>query len=220
MPSRRPALIFDFGNVVAYFDYQIACERLGRPIGLGGGRFLEVARQRGLTPILLGYERGDLSSEEFSENVCRLMGLDVGHDVFAASWADIFRLNESVAALIQTLRARDYTLVLGSNTNAIHADHFRRRFAETFAAFDRLILSYEVRHIKPSAEFYLACADAARASPEACVFIDDMPENVEGARAAGLMSILYQDTPQLVVDLRALGVDVGGEPDRGDRDGF
>ena len=30
MTARRPALIFDFGNVVAFFDYTRACE-IARP---------------------------------------------------------------------------------------------------------------------------------------------------------------------------------------------
>ena len=212
MSLRRPALIFDFGNVVAFFDYRLACGRLGQPLGLTGEEFLELARERGLTPVLQRYERGDDSSREFYQTVRRFMGLSIPYEAFAQAWADIFRLNEPVADVVHALKNLGYPLILGSNTNAIHANHFRKRFAETFSLFDHLVLSYEIRHIKPSKEFYLACAEAAGTRPEDCVFIDDIPENVVGARDAGLNAIQYVETLRLIEDLRLLGVEIEEMP--------
>jgi putative hydrolase of the HAD superfamily len=204
--TRQPALIFDFGNVLAYFDYSLACERYGRRIGLTGEAFLDLLRERGLNPLVASYERGELSSEEFSAGVCRIAGVEIAHDDFVTAWADIFRLNEPVAELVRSLKAGGFTLVLGSNTNAIHAGHFRRQFAEVLGHFDRLVLSYEIGHIKPSRAFYEACAQAARRPPGECIFIDDLAENVEGARLAGLRAIQFQDLPALLTELRGHGV--------------
>lgn len=208
MTERRPALIFDFGNVVAFFDYTRACERLGPTLGLTGEALLHRVRERGLTPVLKDYERGAIGCQEFSRSVCDLVGLDVPHEEFAAAWADIFWPNEPVAGLIRGLKAAGYPLVLGSNTNALHSAQFRRQFAATLAHFDRLVLSHEVGHSKPAPEFYHACAAAASAPPGECVFIDDLPENIEGARAAGLVGVLFRDAPTLVEELRGLGVEV------------
>lgn len=210
MNTRRPVLIFDFGNVLAFFDYTRACDRLGPRVGLSGADFLLRLRERGLTPLLQDYERGSISSLEFSESVSALAGLDIPHHEFATAWADIFGLNEPVAALVRELRSQGYTLVLGSNTNDLHAVQFRRQFADTLAHFHELVLSYEVGLIKPSAEFYHACASAAKAAPGDCVFIDDMPENIDGARAAGLMGVHYQGVPNLLEELDALGVELDG----------
>jgi putative hydrolase of the HAD superfamily len=213
--SRRPAWIFDFGNVVAHFDYAIACERLGRPFGLPGSELLRRARQAGLDPIVKRYEAGRMDARDFSHAVCGLVGLGaVGHDAFAAAWADIFSLNEPVARLVARLAASGDTLVLGSNTNDLHAAHFRRQFAEALGHFDRLVLSYEVGHVKPSPEFYLACAEAAGRPPGECVFIDDLPENVEGARAAGLLGVVYDHRrhDELLRRLAELGADLGAAP--------
>ena len=102
--------------------------------------------------------------------------------------------------------------MLGSNTNDLHAAQFRRQFAETLGHFDRLVLSYEIGHIKPTADFYLACAEAAGAPPGECVFIDDLAENIEGARAAGLVGLVFRDVPTLIADLAALGVEVPRDP--------
>ena len=204
---RRPALIFDFGNVIAFFDYARACEVLGTRLGLSGPDFLALARSRGLDELVRQYERGDITSETFSRAFCDQTGLAVPHAEFAAAWADIFWLNAPVAELAVRLKGRGYTLVLGSNTNEIHANQFRKQFEGPLAPFDRLVLSYEVGHIKPSAGFYLECARAAGAPPSECIFIDDMPENVDGARASGLLAVRYEDVPSLVAALDSLGVD-------------
>ena len=205
---RRPALIFDFGNVVAHFDYRKAASKLGSRLGLSGEELLERLRPLGFSDLLKTYESGKISAEAFSRGVSDLIGLAISHDEFVAAWADIFRANDSLAPLFGFFKGKGYTLVLGSNTNDLHAAQFRRQFAETLGQFDRLVLSYEVGHVKPSTAFYLACAEAAGADPGDCVFIDDLPENVEGARAAGLVGLLYQSTDRLLVDLEEIGVEV------------
>ena len=206
MSHGRPALIFDFGNVVAHFSYARAAEVLGRRAGLSGEALLARIRAGGLDPLLREYESGRIGAEAFSRGVAGLAGLEVAHDEFAAAWADIFTLNEPVARLVAELKRLGYVLVLGSNTNDLHAGRFRVQFAEALAPFDALVLSYEIGHVKPSREFYLACAEAAGVAPGDCVFVDDMPENVEGARAAGLAALLYRDPVELRADLRRLGV--------------
>ncbi len=67
--------------------------------------------------------------------------------------------------------------------------------------------------MKPFARFYEACAEAAGVAAGSCVFIDDMAENVAGAKAAGMQSLQYVDTQGLVAGLRELGVEIG--PDEG-----
>jgi FMN phosphatase YigB (HAD superfamily) len=205
---RLPVLIFDFGNVMAHFDYGKAASKLGARLGLSGQELLERLRPLGFSDLLKSYESGRISAEAFSKGVSGLVGLAISHEDFVAAWADIFTSNESLAPLFRFFKERGYRLVLGSNTNDLHAGQFRRQFAETLDHFDRLVLSYEVGHIKPSAAFYLACVEAAGAEPGECVFIDDLLENVEGARAAGLLGLHYRSTEQLLQDLEALGVEV------------
>lgn len=207
LPAKSPALIFDFGNVIAFFDYTRIGAILGRGLGLNGQEFLDRARDAGFTPLLQAYESGTLTSEAFAKEVCGLMGLDLPHSEFASAWEDIFWLNEPVAALVSELNARGYRLVLGSNTNEMHAKFYTRAFADALSPFDALVLSHEVGHIKPRSEFYLACAKAAGADPGDCVFIDDMPENVEGAIAAGLRGLLFVNVETLRGDLLREGVD-------------
>jgi epoxide hydrolase-like predicted phosphatase len=211
--TRPPALIFDFGNVVAHFDYLRAAERFGRLREIPGQVFLDGARDAGLPDLLKLYESGRLDSSEFHEQFCRLTDLQVGFDDFAKAWRDIFWANESVHRLIEELKGDGHTLILGSNTNELHSAHFREQFRDILGLFDALVLSFEVGRIKPDAGFYRACSIAAGRPPAECVFIDDLVENVEGARHAGLIGIVYTETPRLIEDLKAIGISSGATRD-------
>lgn len=202
-----PALIFDFGNVVAFFDYTRAAEALARPRGLDGATLLARAREAGLAGAVREFESGRISDRAFAREASAMLGIDVVEfDEFATAWADVFWLNEPVGRLVADLKARGHRLVLGSNTNPIHADHFRRLLAPTLGHFDRLVLSYQVGAYKPEAPFYHACAEAAGRPAGECVFIDDLPENVEGARAAGMEALLFTDEPNLAAALGQRGL--------------
>ena len=50
---RMPALIFDFGNVVAFFDYQKVCNRLGARVGLPGKEARRRVLELGFTHMAL-----------------------------------------------------------------------------------------------------------------------------------------------------------------------
>jgi glucose-1-phosphatase len=208
---RLPALIFDFGNVVAFFDYLRACDRLGARLGLGGEEVRKRLLERGFAHKLALLESGKLSPADFATRVAAELDLSISFDDFARDWEDIFWLNEPVSRLIAALKSNGYTLILGSNTNSMHALHFRRKFAATLDQFDAYVLSHEVGHLKPDARFYEACARAAGVPAASCVFIDDIAENVEGARNAGLKSVHYRDTANLITSLKDLGIEIPPE---------
>ena len=176
-----PVLIFDYGNVVAYFDYLKFFDCLVRGlVGLVktfGLRFWSTDSQSGMQ-----FESGSMTARDFAGAVKAAVGLSISHEEFVSDWEDIFWLNEPVSQFIASLDSRGYTLILGSDTNPVHATYFKRRFAATLDRFDAYVLSYEVGCLKPDRRFYEACTKAAGGDPRSCVFIDDVDENVLGAR--------------------------------------
>ncbi len=204
---RLPVLMFDFGNVISFFDYMIIFERFGRRLGISAEAFRTLVEKQGMARLLAEFERGAMSPEAFSLAIQERAGLDIPFEEFAADWQDIFRLNTSVASLIPGLKQSGYTLLLGSNTNALHARFYRRQFQDTLDHFDHFIYSHEVLFLKPDRGFFDACVKSAAVAAESCIFIDDVEENVDGARAAGLNGLVYRDTPQLIAELRKHGVE-------------
>jgi glucose-1-phosphatase len=205
---REPVLIFDFGNVIASFDYLLAWEKFGHRLGQSGSELRALLHRRGFADLHGRFEAGRMLPEEFALNLMTIGEFEMPYVEFVAIWEDIFQLNEPVAQLITSLKSRGYTLLLGSNTNVLHSTYYRQKFVPPFDQFDRLVLSHEVGHMKPDRRFYEACVAVANVPPSSCVFIDDMPENVEGARQAGLDAIQYRTTRMLIDDLRSRGVEV------------
>ena len=60
--------------------------------------------------------------------------------------------------------------------------------------------------MKPDRAIYTAAAELAGCRPEEVFFVDDLPENVVGARAAGFDAEVFTDVRTLVGDLRRRGV--------------
>ena len=140
---RYPVLMFDFGNVVGLFDYSQMYSRFGPRLGMPAAELRSVVRRRA-SPSWPGNSSGEIHPEEFMRTVIGLAGLEMSHDEFEAGWVDIFTLNEPVARLIAGLKRQGYTLVLGSNTNILHARFYRQLYAETLDHFDHFVFSYEV----------------------------------------------------------------------------
>jgi putative hydrolase of the HAD superfamily len=199
-------LIFDFGNVLAFFDYGIAAAGLGKRLGLSGEQVMRRAEESGVRDAARAFECGAIHSEEFHRAFCERTGFTIDFPTFKAVWADIFRINEPVAALAIRLARDGHRLILGSNTNPLHAAHWRANYPHVLDAFTHRVYSYEVGAMKPDARFYETCLRHADRPSGQCLFIDDLEENVAGARACGLVGLQYLGMPELVRSLRSMGI--------------
>ena len=197
-------IIFDFGNVVGFFDHGRTMDKL-RPFTPLTPQEMYAAVYDG--PLEDDLERGRLTEWEILRHVHQLWQLSCDLDFLAHAIGDIFTANAEVCDLVPRLKQR-YRILLGSNTNAIHSKFFRSQFADTLSHFDALVLSHEIGTRKPGADFFLHCLSLADAPPGECVFVDDLAANIAGARGIGFHGIVYQPHGQLSDQLRALGVDV------------
>jgi HAD superfamily hydrolase (TIGR01509 family) len=200
-------LVFDFGNVLGFFSHRKAAEQLAVYSPLSAADIL----RHYLDPLLEDeFESGRMSLPAFRERVRQRCHVTCDDAQLDLAIADMFTPNEEVCALIPALKRR-YRLLLLSNTNELHALHFRRQFADTLAHFDALVLSHEVGLRKPCPDIYVRCQTLANAAPHQCVFIDDLPANIEAARACGWRGIVYRRGLDLRRELCEIGVEVPGK---------
>jgi putative hydrolase of the HAD superfamily len=205
MTGRVPLIktvVFDFGNVIGYFDHQLTLKRLTAHSDLSADALLAAFNWSQLED---NYESGRLSTAEFLQRLRTIGQLRCADELLAEAWSDIFWPNPEVCALLPVLKPR-YRLLLGSNTNDLHARQFRRQFAEPLRYFDALVLSHEIGVRKPRAGFFQHCQELAQCAPEECLFIDDLPANVAGAKALGWQGIVYTGIDDLRARLAALGI--------------
>jgi putative hydrolase of the HAD superfamily len=197
-------VIFDFGNVVGFFDHGLTLDRVAPHTRLSADEMFTRVFDSTLEDDV---EAGRIDTAAFLRRVHRLWELRCDLDFLAQAIADIFTPNPEVCALIPQLRPR-YRVLLGSNTNEVHATHFRRQFVDVLGHFDALVLSYEIGHRKPNAGFYEHCQCLADAAPHDIVFIDDLHANIAAARRHGWHGIVYRPDDGLADKLRSIGVAV------------
>jgi putative hydrolase of the HAD superfamily len=92
-------------------------------------------------------------------------------------------VRESLAAV----RARGYKMGLVSNI-ASYRVNWLAEF-EIGQCFDALVLSCEMGALKPARAMYLSAAERLCAAPHECVFVDDVPPYVAGAKALGMAGV-------------------------------
>jgi len=194
-------VIFDFGNVICSFDVEIFLAKLHGWSGLD----VETLRDQVYGSRLHSrYERGEISSEEFRDRIVRMTGARVPVEAFEEGFTDIFTPLGDTQALILGLKGK-YRLGLLSNTNECH---FRRhiRRVPVFPLFETVTLSFEVGALKPEPPIYRDALRKLSLPPEECVYIDDIVEYAEGARALGIHGIRYTGHAELLRELSGLGV--------------
>ncbi|MFO0865258.1 MAG: HAD family phosphatase [Gemmataceae bacterium] len=195
-------VIFDFGNVIAFFDHWKTLKRIAHLPDMAPKEIYETVYQGQLET---DFETGKVSDREFLEKAIQLCRLKCDCDFLSKAVADIFEANPEVCELIDRLHGK-VRLVLGSNTNPVHAPHFVKQFEPILSRFDGIVLSHEVGARKPHAKFFAACHRLAGGRPEESVFVDDMPDNIAGATAFGFRGLLYRPKEDLAGKLRELGV--------------
>ena len=126
---------------------------------------------------------------------------------FDAAYSDMFTPNQDVCLLPALLKPR-YRVLLLSNTNELHARQFLRQFADVLAPFDARVLSFEVGVRKPDPRIYEHCRRLAGGPVDECLFIDDLPSNVDAAVACGWKGIVYRRGDDLRRELAAAGVTI------------
>lgn len=108
-------------------------------------------------------------------------------------------IDEAVAVL-EELDAAGVPLYAVTNWSRETFPIARRRFP-FLARFRGIVVSGEERVAKPDPRIYRLLFERYGLEPAACLFIDDVARNAEGARAAGMEALVYTSAGELRVAL-------------------
>ena len=195
-------IVFDLGNVLLPFDYNKLITKLDKIESGLGERFVEAYFTD--YEFHRNFERGNISEENFIKRMLEILNHKIDGDTFCKFYADIFEVNEDVAALLPKLK-ESYKLMLLSNTDPIHKKYGWEHY-DFLQHFDELILSHEVGAVKPEEEIYRAVEKASGAPSEEHIFIDDIEKYVAAAKSLGWDGIHFTNCNSLVKDLRLRGI--------------
>ena len=198
MKRMYSVIVFDLGNVLLPFNYNIMLEKLDKIEKNLGQRFLKFYQDN--YNIHRTFEKGELSEEEFINIMLQSLDNKLDRETFCTYYSKIFIENKDVTALLPQLK-KDYMLVLLSNTNSIHKEYGWKDF-DFINYFEKLILSHEVKACKPEEKIYKAVENFTQKPPGDHIFIDDVQEYSDAAKKLGWDAIHFTDYDNLIKEFK------------------
>jgi putative hydrolase of the HAD superfamily len=200
MSSLKPqALVLDFGGVVTrtlFETHALTEQALGlKPGTLGWRGPFDPASD----PLWRAMQADEISERDYwktrTSEVGRLVGED-WHDmstfVQRARGADpqaVIRPEAEQA--IRTAHAAGVRLAILSNElDLFYGASFRERLP-MLSLFETIVDATYTKILKPDARAYAMVGDALQLPLAACVFVDDQKRNIDGADAAGMLTVHF-----------------------------
>ena len=177
---QKKYFIFDIGNVLVDFDFQVLLQQIaddsGTPVEQPTERDLDMHH---------AVEEGVISDQAFVDYLNEAKGLSWTVDTLIGVWQKMFTVNQTGYGMFREAIARGLPVYTLSNIAEHHIEAIERNWPGFFDGATGLFLSYQVGARKPNAEIYRHMLDDLGVKGEQCLFLDDLAKNVEAARAAG-----------------------------------
>jgi FMN phosphatase YigB (HAD superfamily) len=191
------AVIFDFGGVLVRMVDDRPRLKLAQQLGINLEQldylvfFSETARKASL---------GEISVGMHWEAVRKALAIaPEAMPGFLEQYWSADNVNWELLGYIRRLRPQcKVGLLSNAWDNLRHTLHTRWNID---GLFDELVISAEVKLIKPDPRIFHLTVERLNVQPAEAVFIDDIGENVLAARKEGLEAIHHQDTQQTLNSL-------------------
>jgi putative hydrolase of the HAD superfamily len=201
-PRTVDAVIIDLDGVIRHWDDEQLPEYesdLELPTGAISTAAFEPER-------LARAMRGEITADGWYAEVGKAVAAE--HPVEADDVAQLFasigwRIDESVLELVDEVRKRVPVVLLSNASTRLQSDLRLSRIADRF---DAVVGSAEVGFVKPDPGAFEAAVAKAGVPAGRCLMIDDLSDNIVGAKAAGLQAVQFTDIDELAAALVAAGV--------------
>jgi epoxide hydrolase-like predicted phosphatase len=152
------------------------------------------------------FQKGLIREDTFWERICR--ELKVPQPKVPSLWAEafkaVYRSQDGVFTLAASLQEKGYKTAVLSNTEAAAMEYFHQL---RYNMFDVLVFSCAEGVRKPDRKIYELTLEKLGSEAGQSVFIDDKPEYINGAKEAGLNTILFENINLLKNALAEFGIE-------------
>jgi putative hydrolase of the HAD superfamily len=151
-------------------------------------------------------DRGTITDEEAIEAMCgRIPNRREQVIYYMKNWHNILKPMEETINILREVKQKGYKTFVLSN---FHYSAYKKvlNMYSFFDYFDGGIISSEVKLIKPGYDIYnlLSCNNSIL--PNESLFIDDMSENINSAKALGFNTIQFISTEDLKEKMKGLNI--------------
>ena len=202
--NRIKTIIFDLGGVVLNLDVNRTLQAFARLANVPVDKLIE---HNTYDDIFHAYEMGRISTNSFLERMKQLFPGETTDEQVIDAWnAMLLDLPLDRLAHLERLRSNYKTIIL-SNTNELHLEAFNQIIAEATSGnklsdyFDTVYYSHEMGMRKPNSDIFEFVLSEHGLRADETLFIDDMIQNIEGARSVGLETWHMTDQSKLITEL-------------------
>src|SRR5919109_610133 len=182
------AVFFDLGGVIVRTEFQAPRQQLAERLGM---------EYDDLDRIVFDSESGRLAAlgqvtadQHWISVISRLKRpaselMAIREEFFAGDIVD-----RTLVEYIRSLRGKYKTGLISNAWSDLRDFVVREKFDD---AFDDMIISAEVGAMKPEPKIFQIALERFGVKPKEAVFIDDVLENIEGCKKAGMKGIHFKD---------------------------
>jgi epoxide hydrolase-like predicted phosphatase len=144
-------------------------------------------------------ETGEMSEYDFERAFGKRLGLADPDGLIDSMFSGMLPEPTMVDAVRQLRRSGLKTALVSNSWSTAHYD--RELLMELF---DVSVISAEVHMHKPQPGIYRLAAERLEVDPSACLFVDDLKENCDGAEAVGMTAIRHRTPAETIARLEEL----------------
>jgi glucose-1-phosphatase len=193
----RPQFVyFDLGNVLLYFDHNLAIRKMAKVAGVATPEMRSIVLDGTLQTE---YETGLISGVQFVARIADCIGKELDTSDMLEAAADMFVPNPHIIPVLEEIRKLGIPMGLLSNTCEAHWNWIGELgYPQVQGWFVPVILSYEVKSMKPDAHIYSEAQRQSGHESSGIFFTDDRIENVEAASKAGWRAEIFVNADRLM----------------------
>lgn len=196
-------IVFDIGNVLVDFGWKPFFEKFN----LSDEEFNKLVEATVNSPAWQEYDRGVLSDEEvLNEFIKNAPELEEKMRAIFEDFNGLLKLFEYSRGWIIDLKRRGYKVYCLSNMSykAVRECWDALKIIEEV---DGYILSCDEKLIKPDPAIYERLFEKFNLKPSECIFIDDLPRNIEAANAAGMHGIVFTSVKEAEAQIQKISAE-------------
>lgn len=193
------AVFFDFGGVIQRTEFQAPRQRLGERFRMD---------YEDMDKLVFGSESarrasvGEISEDAHWSNVLARLKrpaaeLQAIKDEFFGG--DV--IDRELVDFIRSLRGKFHVGLISNAWSGMRAHLEREKLIDLFAT---VVISAEVRVMKPEARIYSIALEQAGVKAEAAVFVDDVQANINACQQIGMKGVLFKDPQKAEDELKKL----------------
>jgi putative hydrolase of the HAD superfamily len=184
-------IVFDMGRVLVDYEGDKVCKLY----------IEDEAERRAVTATVfdsqewLFLDMGLLTEEDALKRMQARLDTDHAKEMAALcflKWHEVnMKPNKEMGKVVADLKNQGYGIYLCSNASVRLLTCYQ--MIPGIEHFDGILFSAEVKCIKPQKEMYEHFFERFDLNPEECFFIDDLPMNIEGAKACNMDGYCFAD---------------------------